>query len=101
MSDARDKSVPDEHHVPRVSPLSTLLRSAVTDYQTGDWLSQDKRHHHKFLNDTIEHVDKNPKSIHPAIKKFEEEVKNDTRLSMLFGSMFAEVRLQTRCVTDD
>jgi len=101
MSDARDKSVPDEHHVPRVGLLCATLWLAVTDCQTGDWLSQDKRHHHKFLNDTIEHVDKNPKSIHPAIKKFEEEVKNDTRLSMLFGSMFAEVRLQIPRVLND
>lgn len=65
----------------------------VADEQTGDWLSQDKRHHHKFLNETIEQVDAHPKDIHPVIKEFEEAIKNDTRLYMLFSNMFTEVSL--------
>lgn len=56
-------------------------------------MSQDKRHHHKFLKDTIEHVDANPKEYRPEIKEFETAIKKDTRLYMLFESMFQEVSL--------
>lgn len=62
------------------------------DCQTGHWLSQDKRHHHKFLNDTIEHVDANPKELHPVLKEFQQMVEGDSRLYMLFELMFSQVR---------
>jgi phosphatidylserine decarboxylase len=55
-------------------------------------MSQDKRHHHKFLNDTIEHVDANPKELHPVLQEFQEMVEGDTRLYMLFELMFQQVR---------
>lgn len=60
-------------------------------YQTGHWISQDKRHHHKFLQTTIDHVDENPKDLHPVLKEFKEVVDKDSRLTMLFQLMFDEV----------
>jgi phosphatidylserine decarboxylase len=96
MTDAKDTRVPEEHHVQRVRllilsfPFRPVTPLSPADSQTGQWLSQDKRHHHKFLHDTIEHVDKNPKPVHPAIEKFGQAVKNDTRLYMLFSEMFSE-----------
>ena len=87
MPDARDSSVPDEHHVHRVSNGACV---ALADIQTGHWLSQDKRHHHKFLHDTIEHVDANPKELDPTLVEFQEMVEKDTRLYMLFEMMFQQ-----------
>ncbi|WVQ95753.1 phosphatidylserine decarboxylase [Kwoniella sp. CBS 9459] len=75
MPDAVDKSVPDEHRI----------------HTTGSWRSQDRRHHHKFLNNTVKHVDENPKPLHPVLKEFKELVENSTRLSMLFQLMFEQV----------
>lgn len=54
-------------------------------------MSQDKRHHHKFLHDTIEKVDENPKELVPVLKEFKEMVDKSTRLYMLFNNMFEEV----------
>jgi phosphatidylserine decarboxylase len=85
-NDARDRSVPEEHHVIQASPP---LDHA--DLQKGHWMSQDRRHHHKFLNDTVGHVDKNPKPLHPVLLEFKEMVERDTRLYMLFQAMFEEV----------
>ncbi|ORY23712.1 Phophatidylserine decarboxylase-domain-containing protein [Naematelia encephala] len=82
--DARDTSVPEEQHI----------------HRTGHWLSQDKRHHHKFLHDTVEHVDKNPKPLHPVIQEFKDGVEKDTRLWMLFNSMFEEIPHNKTYLTD-
>jgi hypothetical protein len=54
-------------------------------------MSQDNRHHHKFLHDTIKTVDENPKELSPILKEFKEMVDKDTRLYMLFNNMFEEV----------
>jgi hypothetical protein len=53
-------------------------------------MSQDKRHHHKFLHDTVEHVEANPKELDPSLKELEKMVQNDTRLYMLFQMMFQQ-----------
>ncbi|KAK8850325.1 hypothetical protein IAR55_004242 [Kwoniella newhampshirensis] len=75
MPDPPDHSVPDEHRV----------------HRTGEWNSQDKRHHHKFLNDTVEYVDQNPKPLDPVLKDFKDMVEKDTRLYMLFQQMFQQI----------
>lgn len=54
-------------------------------------MSQDKRHHHDFVNKTVDHVDKHPKELLPVLKEFKEMVENDSRLFMLFESMFDQV----------
>lgn len=56
-------------------------------------MPQDKRHHHAWMKQTIEHVDANPKELHPVLKEFKEMVENDSRLYMLFNQMFEQVRL--------
>jgi phosphatidylserine decarboxylase len=88
MTDPKDPKVPEEHRVHRVS---TRAGFDVLTLQTGHWMSQDKRHHHKFLNDTIEHVDANPKDLHPVLQEFKEAVETDTRLYMLFELMLQQV----------
>ncbi|WVQ70487.1 phosphatidylserine decarboxylase [Cryptococcus sp. DSM 104548] len=60
-------------------------------HRVGDWMSTDKRHHHKFLNDTVQHVDQNPKPLHPVLQEFKEAVDKSTRLTMLFDLMFQQI----------
>ncbi|KAJ9093239.1 hypothetical protein QFC19_008445 [Naganishia cerealis] len=57
----------------------------------GQWMSQDRRHHHDFINKTVDHVDKHPKELLPVLKEFKEMIENDSRLYMLFSSMFDQV----------
>jgi hypothetical protein len=47
--------------------------------------------HQKWLQKTVEHVENNPKDLHPAINDFKHAVESDTRLTMLFASMFEQV----------
>jgi hypothetical protein len=54
-------------------------------------MSQDKRHHHRFLSVTMEHVESHPKPLHPVLVEFQDKVEGDTRLYMLFQAMFEEV----------
>jgi phosphatidylserine decarboxylase len=54
-------------------------------------MPQDKRHHHRFLSVTMEHVDSHPKPLHPVLVEFKDKVERDTRLYMLFQAMFEEV----------
>lgn len=84
MTDTPNHNVPAEHRVKR----------------TGHWLSQDKRHHHKFLNDTVEYVDAHPKDLHEVLQAFQDKVQNDTRLRMLFESMFSEIPKAKPYLTD-
>jgi len=53
-------------------------------------MPQDKRHHHSWMKKTIEHVDANPKELHPVLKEFKDMVENDSRLYMLFNQMFEQ-----------
>lgn len=92
MADHRDQSVPDEHHVPRVGPA--LQSSSQADGQTGQWLPQDKRHQHDWIDKTVRHVDANPKELHPVLVEFQELYENDSRLYMLFNNMFEQVCIE-------
>ncbi|KAK3061807.1 hypothetical protein LTS18_005390, partial [Coniosporium uncinatum] len=71
----RVKNVPREHHVHRV----------------GDWLPTDHRSHREWLDMVISKVDQNPKNFHPVIKEFKEIIEGDSRIYMLFNSMFDEL----------
>lgn len=97
---ANSKPVPDEHRIHRVryrhpsfgtAELVLLLIRLITPFQLTDWSSHDRRHHHKFLSDTVEYVDQHPKPLHPVLKEFQDEVEKSTRLSMLFDLMFQQV----------
>ncbi|ORX40306.1 Phophatidylserine decarboxylase-domain-containing protein [Kockovaella imperatae] len=83
-ADPTDHDVPDEHLV----------------HRTGHWLPQDKRHHHKFLHDTISHVDKHPKPLHPVLEEFKEMVEQDSRLYMLFNLMFEQLPANKKYLKD-
>ncbi|KAL7420097.1 hypothetical protein Q5752_005062 [Cryptotrichosporon argae] len=82
--DPHDSDIPKEHHVPR----------------TGDWLSQDRRHHHKFLSSTIAHVDANPTPLDPVLAEFRDAIYASPRLRMLFEQMFDQVPKGKKYLTD-
>ncbi len=64
----------------------------VTNYlRIGEWLPQDHRIHKKWLEDTVKHVDQNPKDLHPILAEFKSLIENDTRLYLLFNSMFDQI----------
>lgn len=67
----------------------------------GQWLPQDKRHHHDWITKTVRHVDKHPKELHPVLVEFKEMVEGDSRLYMLFSNMFEEVGALVRSLSTD
>ncbi|KZT69186.1 hypothetical protein DAEQUDRAFT_282451 [Daedalea quercina L-15889] len=72
---ARHEDVPKEHRVHRV----------------GDWLPGDHRVHKEWLNGVIDHVDQNPKGLHPVLEEFKSLIETNTRVYMLVQSMFEQV----------
>ncbi|KAI4134702.1 MAG: hypothetical protein LQ347_001306 [Umbilicaria vellea] len=59
--------------------------------RTGQWLPQDHRVHKEWLGGIIDHVDKNPKKLHPVLKEFKELIEGNTRIYLLFSCMFDQV----------
>ncbi len=57
----------------------------------GDWLHEDHRVHKEWLNGVIDQVDKNPKDLLPVLQEFKDLIEGDTRLYLLFSSIFEEV----------
>ena len=57
----------------------------------GSWLPSDHRIHKEWLGGVIDHVEKNPKNLHPVLKEFKELIEGDTRIYMLFSSMFEQI----------
>lgn len=68
-------SIPDEHKM----------------YRTGGWLPQDHRVQAQWFADTIAHVENNPKDYHPIIREFKDLIESETRLYIMFSSMFEEL----------
>ncbi|KAI8821657.1 Phophatidylserine decarboxylase-domain-containing protein [Fimicolochytrium jonesii] len=71
----RNKDVPKEHKRNR----------------PGDWMPTDHRIHREWLGSVVDHVDKNPKPLHPVIQEFKDLIDNNTRLYLLFSGMFEEI----------
>ena len=69
----------------------SLMPPLLTWLRTGQWLPQDHRVHKEWLGGIIDHVDKNPKDLHPVLKEFKELIEGDTRTYLLFSSMFDQV----------
>lgn len=65
-------------------PILTLQR-------TGKWLPQDHRVHQEWLSGIVHHVENNPKELHPVLKEFKDLIEGETRLYLLFTSMFDQV----------
>ncbi|EXJ77928.1 phosphatidylserine decarboxylase [Capronia epimyces CBS 606.96] len=71
----QEKDIPPEHHF----------------HRTGEWLPHDHRAHQEWLAGVIAHVDQNPKDLHPVLREFQALVENNTRVWLLFSSMFQQV----------
>ncbi|KAG9784277.1 hypothetical protein KCU88_g2856, partial [Aureobasidium melanogenum] len=70
-----EKNIPKEHHM----------------HRTGEWLPHDHRAHKEWLGGVIDYVDQNPKELHPVLREFQELIENNTRVWLLFNSMFQQV----------
>ena len=51
----------------------------------------DHRHVRDWVSEIIEHVDKNPKDLHPVIEEFKKLIEGNTRIYLLVNTMFEEV----------
>jgi Phophatidylserine decarboxylase len=70
--------------------LTSALNSSHNP-RTGKWLPQDYRIHKEWLGDVIEYVDSYPKELHAVIKEFRDMIEEDTRIYLLFSSMFEQI----------
>lgn len=58
----------------------------------GDWLPHDQRSHREWLGGVIAQVDRDPdEQLHPVLQEFQELIENNTRVWMLFSSMFEQI----------
>ena len=67
------------------------IETTLTPHRTGQWLPQDHRVHKEWLAGVMDHVDKNPQELHPVLKEFKDLIEGDTRIYLLFVSMFEQV----------
>ena len=54
-------------------------------------MPQDHRVHQEWLGSIVDHVDKNAKELHPVLQEFKALIENNTRIYLLFCSMFEQV----------
>lgn len=54
----------------------------------------------QWLGDVIKHVDANPKGLLPVLEEFRDMINNDTRLYLLFNSMFEQIPSKKPYSTD-
>ena len=47
--------------------------------------------HREWLGGIIDHVDQNPKELHPILEEFKDMIEADTRIYLLFSSMFMQI----------
>ncbi|MCJ1474949.1 hypothetical protein MMC13_003609 [Lambiella insularis] len=73
--DPTESHVPEEHQRPRA----------------GKWLPQDHRVHQEWLDGIVKHVEDNPKELHPVVTEFKDMIEGETRLYLLFTSMFQQI----------
>ncbi|KAH8928537.1 phosphatidylserine decarboxylase family protein [Atractiella rhizophila] len=64
-------------------------------FQTdGGWLPRDHKHHRSWLQSTLKHVESNPtppEKFDESIKGLKDLIENNTRIFMLFETMFSEI----------
>ena len=73
------------------SPLCQYHGENLTVGSIGGWMPADHRIHQSWLKEQVQHVDKSPKELNPALKEFEALVKNSPKLRMLAEAMFDEI----------
>lgn len=72
-------------------PWKISLPKASDHDRVGNWLPQDHRVHKEWLGGIVDHVDQNPKDLHPVLKEFKELIEGNTRIYLLFSSMFDQI----------
>ncbi|KAF2107311.1 Phophatidylserine decarboxylase-domain-containing protein [Lophiotrema nucula] len=72
---AKDGDLPKDAHMHRV----------------GGWLPSDHRAHKDWLSGKIEQAENDPRPLHPVIQEFQDLIESNTRIFMLFSSMFQEI----------
>lgn len=68
--------------------------------RVGDWLPGDHRVHKEWLGGIIEHVEKNPKDLHPVLEEFKTLIETNTRVYMLIQSMFEQIPNKKPYISD-
>lgn len=69
--------------------------------RVGGWLPQDHRILRSWLDETVAAVDaKPPQQMHASVEALQKTVEDDTRLRMLFDSMFAELPVKKPYFSD-
>ncbi|KIX01371.1 uncharacterized protein Z518_09096 [Rhinocladiella mackenziei CBS 650.93] len=70
-----EANIPADHHFHRI----------------GEWLPHDHRAHQDWLVGVINHVDQNRKDLHPVLREFQDLIEQNTRIWLLFESMFQQI----------
>jgi phosphatidylserine decarboxylase len=72
---------------------NSVVVSHTSDHRcrVGDWIPSDHRAQREWLRNVIEHVDKNPKELHPVVAEFKHLIESDTRIFLLVQSMFEQI----------
>ncbi|QIX01369.1 hypothetical protein AMS68_006886 [Peltaster fructicola] len=61
-------------------------------HMRGDWLPHDHRELKSWLHDTVAASDsKKDQKLHPSVQALADAIEKDTRISMLFDSMFSQI----------
>ena len=57
----------------------------------GLWLPEDYRIQQAWLGKTAQHVDANPKELHPAVAELRDLIENDSRIYLLASGMYQDI----------
>lgn len=60
-------------------------------HRAGGWLPTDHRINEAWVGQIVDHAKQNPKQLSPALEEFKNFIDNNSRIRMLFQSMFEEV----------
>lgn len=71
--------------------MSSSVTDTIISIRPGSWLPSDQRIHQKWLQQQVDHVDKNPQGLIPVLKEFKDFIESNPRIRMLFTQMWDEV----------
>ena len=77
-----------------------VSRKTEQSDRTGEWLPYDHRAHKEWLAGVIDHVGQTPKELHPVVQEFKDLIEKNTRVWLLFSSMFEQIPNKEPCKND-